>query len=419
MIQNSIINFEVKISVLIYIVLFGLLTLRIFHFNATEPIFQTKDIYSGHGEISTIQPGQFGTNRIIVSQFSLTTKESVKLAVGQKIKFSGEVTCPHSQSCQRPWIYKPAVIILQSESSNLLLNASIYVRNIVSKTYSESLKRDQANLMSGIVIGNVTISSQFKSKLATVGLTHVVAASGMNVTLVAGFVGWLLSGARIKRNWALVMTAGILIFYCGVTGFAPPIVRALLMCLAVFAGQAFGRKSAGFFSLIWAAYIMLWVDPSLLTNFSFLLSFASMMGQISVSNVRLSLPNLLQPFGEIFVQTGAAIAFTFPIVMIGFSTFSLVSMVSNFLVLWTIEPLMLLGGIAGIVGFTSIELAKIILIPAGVLLDYFLWVVKVLSNESFLFKFQGFNIWMAIGYYLLLSVIYYYLIYQKRSNALD
>jgi competence protein ComEC len=406
----------VKSYLLIYFALFILLTLRIFHFYVTEPEFRNGEIVEAQGEISVVQQSQFGTNKVIVGRYTLTPKNSVELLVGQKIHFSGLIHCPHEQTCHRPWIYKPVVRITALKSNNLLLNTSIEARNTVVRTYSNALKRDQANLISGIVIGNVTLDTNFRNKLAMVGLTHVVAASGMNVTLVAVFVAWVFSSLKIKRTWAFFLSAGILFFYCAITGFAPPIIRALLMCLAVFFGKLVGRKNSGIWSLIWSAYLMLWVDPSLINNVSFLLSFASMVGQIAVSNLNLSVPKFTRPGVEILIQTAAALLSTFPIVMISFSTFSLISMVSNFMVLWTVEPLMLLGGVAGIVGFTAPFLAELVLVPAGVLLDYFLWVVKVLSNDAFLFKFEGFNVWVAIGYYLLLGLGYYYLIHQKKSN---
>ena len=78
---------------------------------------------------------------------------------------------------------------------------------------------------------------------------------------------------------------------------------------------------------------------------------------------------------------------------------------------------MILGGLAGIVGLVLPELAKLILIPAGVLLDYFLSVVKILgTGENFLLRVSGFNGLMAVGYYLILAGVYYYLMYYKTPK---
>src|SRR3989344_3987306 len=173
---------------MMYFVLFGLLLARFFQSTFSETVFHFGQEVSDSGEIFSIKAGQYGTSQVYVKSYTLTAKENLELQVGNKISFSGKVVCPHSEICQRPWIYKPSITLISSVSKNVLLNASIYVRNRVVEIYANSLNRNQANLISGIVIGNVTLDRNFKNMLGNVGLTHVVAASGMNVTLVAAFV---------------------------------------------------------------------------------------------------------------------------------------------------------------------------------------------------------------------------------------
>lgn len=290
---------------------------------------------------------------------------------------------------------------LPTTDSNVWLLSAFTVRTHFESIYQTNLKRDQANLLTGIVLGGSSLNRQFKDKLANVGLTHVVAASGMNVTLVSGFILGLIKVFRPKRIYKISIAMIFILFYSTITGFDPPIVRATLMFAAVLLATLTGRQHSSIFALLISAYIMLWVEPSLTSSPSFLLSFTAMLGQIIASNIRFQLPTVISLTVDNFVQTIMTLVVTLPIVLIYFSKFSLISTVSNMLVLWTVEPLMILGAIAGI--FPPA------LIPASALLEYFLKIVNIFNREEFLIQTGPVNIIFATGYYLVfLSVIIFF-----------
>lgn len=291
------------------------------------------------------------------------------------------------------------------------------VRDKLRQAYFSILPARQADIIAGMVLGSNELDPGLKNDLANSGLIHLVVASGMNLTLLGGFLMALFTGFRAGRTIGAVGMSFAVIGYAGLTGFNPPVVRALIMFEAVLLGSLMGRKSGGLFALLAAGYVMLWVSPGLASSYSFLLSFASMIGQIFVSTFKLSLPNLVKPFILVVMQNFFAVVFTLPIILIGFAKFSLVSMISNLLVVLTVEPLMIGGAIAGIVGLVSLELARIILVPLAFILQYFLWVVEVFGvSEKFVMKIEGFNFFMAIGYYLVLAGAIYYFKTKKLYN---
>lgn len=291
------------------------------------------------------------------------------------------------------------------------------VRDKLRQVYFSVLPARQADIIAGMVLGSLELDSKLKNDLANGGLIHLVVASGMNLTLLGGFLMALFTGFRVGRTFGAVGMSFAVIGYAGLTGFNPPVVRALIMFEAVLLGSLVGRKSGGLFALMAAGYIMLWVSPGLATSYSFLLSFASMIGQIFVSTFKLSLPNFVKPFILVVMQNFFAIVFTLPIILIGFAKFSLVSMISNLLVVLTVEPLMIGGAVAGIVGLVSLEPARIILVPLAFILQYFLWVVAVFGvSEKFVMKIEGFNLFMGIGYYLVLAGAIYYFKTKKLYN---
>lgn len=272
------------------------------------------------------------------------------------------------------------------------------------------MSEDQANLLSGILLGNIGLDSQFKSRLANAGLTHVVAASGMNISILSGFVLSVLSKISMPKILKALIAAGFVLYYASLTGFAPPIVRATIMFLFSMSAGLLGRQTSGFMGLIISALLMLWVSPELITDPSFLLSFTSMAGQIYLGTVKLQLPKVPTLIIENFLQSFLVLLFTLPIVVIFFAKFSLVSIFTNMLVLWTVEPLMILGGVEIVLKFFFTEAVELVTLPASGLLAYFLWVVDFFGRSNWSVVHFSLapglpTILFILGYYFLLSAL--------------
>lgn len=286
--------------------------------------------------------------------------------------------------------------------------AALGLRNAAVGIYQQILPPEQANLFSGIVLGNLGLDREFKNKLAAAGLTHVVAASGMNVSILAGMIFLVLSFLRIPKILKVILGLVLIGFYSTMTGFAPPIVRAGLMFSFSLVAGLTGRESTGFTGLLLSALLMLSVSPELMTDPSFLLSFTSMAGQIFLSTIKINLPKIPALIIGNFLQSFLALLFTAPIIVLFFARFSLVAMVTNFLVLWTVELLMLLGFVEIGLGIFFTEAARFIALPVSLLLGYFLWVVNLFSRPSWsVIRFSLNPGWptalFITGYYLTLG----------------
>jgi len=74
---------------------------------------------------------------------------------------------------------------------------------------------------------------------------------------------------------------------------------------------------------------------------------------------------------------------TLPIILFGFGRFSLIAVLANVLILPVIPLTMLFGFLAGLMGFLSLKIAAIFILPAWLMLSYQIWVVKILSLLPF------------------------------------
>lgn len=354
--------------------------------------------------------------RFPLKGIQILTNTNTSYHFADNIQVNGKITCPaKANTCSHPYISRPEIILRPrteelglNRLTNIWLHTAFTVRSHVEKTFHQFLSPTQADLLAGILLGKVAANRQLQNDLATVGLTHVVAASGMNVSLVAIFTLILMSSLTKNKIYKIGGFITIVLFYATLTGFEPPILRAVIMATFILIGSFLGRPSSSVFSLAFAGYLLLLFDPTLLTSASFWLSFTAMMGQIIAGSLTFKLPRCLLPIFDIFLTSFLAIVATLPIVMIFFSRFSLISIVSNLLVLWTIEPLMFLGALAGILGALSKDIVPVLLTPAGVLLDFFLGVVRFLNRPEFLVATPPVGLSFAVGYYLFLGSLYWW-----------
>jgi competence protein ComEC len=332
-----------------------------------------------------------------------------RLTLGDNVRVEGVIQCFGGQATCSLGVVKAETITIIQPGQDFPSLYSFFeyfprVHDAATNIYYSLLPKNQAELLSGIVFGGNNLSQSFKSKLADVGLSHVVAASGMNVTFFAGLAFSFISAFQARKVIVVIFGCTLVWLYCGIAGFEPSVVRAgLMVTLSLFA-QALGRHSSSWWGLGLAGYIMLWVKPELIRDFGFLLSFSSMVGQISVSSLPMRLRMVWKFLAQSFVQNVAAILATLPVIVLLFGRLSMVTIITNMLVVWTVEPLMILGLAAVISAFVTYRLAEIVLLPAGILLTYFNivvdyfeaipWAVLKVDNPGWLF---------VIGFYMFLG----------------
>lgn len=299
----------------------------------------------------------------------------------------------------------------RNDENNVFLSISFFLRHVLQKFYEKLFSQEDAALLIGIVLGvKGSFSKDFQQALQLSGVTHVIAASGMNVTMVAGFFTGIFS-QFLKRQWAVVCTISILIFYCVISGLQPSILRATIMLIFMLIGQLFGRQYTPLYGLFLAAGSMLLVSPTLLWDIGFQLSFASTLGIMYIKPLVPELPLI----GEDIATTISAQLATLPILLGSFGTYGVLSILVNALVLWTVPPLMILGGVGGLVGLVIEPVGRLILFFCLPFLWYFGKIVLFFGTLNWHFTVPAFPLVMTMGYYMVLGSIVW-ILSQRRSK---
>lgn len=288
------------------------------------------------------------------------------------------------------------------------------VKDHFKKIYRQALSPKDADLLMGIVFGE-NLDSRSKEKFIQTGVLHVVAASGMNVSMLTSFLlGTLV--IFLRRQHALLVTSIIVLFYVALADFQPSIVRAAIMALFAFGAGLAGRQNTSFLALFFAAFVMLFWDPRILTSISFILSFSATLGIILLDPI-LKRGLLEHSFFEDLRTTSSAQIATTPILLFFFGTYSPISIIVNFLVLWTVPPLMVLGGAAAVLSLVYKTLALPLIYLALPLLSYFQSVVDFFAKGAVPIETNSIPWAIVAGYYLVFFSIV--LRFNRRDEGLN
>lgn len=132
-------------------------------------------------------------------------------------------------------------------------------------------------LFTALVSGDRSgVPKSVADNLASVGVVHVLAVSGMHVGLVYGMVFGLISlvfSQKMKVRWGIPITLVAIVFYTLFTGASSSVVRASAMLSIFLIGKWLGRKSSGLNIVFLCLFAMLIYDPTLWYQPGFRLSF--------------------------------------------------------------------------------------------------------------------------------------------------
>lgn len=209
----------------------------------------------------------------------------------------------------------------------------------------------EAAFASGLLLGaRKGMSEEITNALKVTGLTHIVAISGYNISLLIIFVFSIFSFLKIKIR--IILSVFLLFIFVVMVGASASVVRAAIMGSLTLLGIYSGRKSQVLFALLWSCLIMVFINPYILFyDLGFQLSFASTFGLVTLNEFFNRLSEKIKiRIPEALVMTLSAQIATFPFISLNFGTFSLISPLTNLLVAPFLPFAMLFSGLSLIFG---------------------------------------------------------------------
>jgi len=246
-----------------------------------------------------------------------------------------------------------------------------------------ALKSPEDSLGLGFLLGTrALLPESLNDQLAITGLTHIVAVSGYNLTVIIRICRRLL--APFSAFFAVAGSAGLVVGFVMMTGLVPSIFRASVVAALSLAAWYYGRRVSPWTLLLVSASVTTMIRPQYLwADLGWWLSFLAFIGVLVVAplvTARLFGEKQPQTLVQIAIETSAAQLLALPLIGLVFGQLSLISIVANMLVLPLIPLAMLLTAIAGVGGMFVPQLVGWLAWPAQVLLELITSLVALLAQ---------------------------------------
>ena len=295
------------------------------------------------------------------------------------------------------------------------------LRRSLARALDASLPEPQTSFAKAVLLGiRDTMPSNVVLAFRNTGTSHLLAISGLHVGVVLGLVvpvAASLFGRR--RGLYLLLPLGVIWLYVLLSGLSPSAERAAIMASLYLAAVALGRQRSALPALGFAAAFMVALDPQVVYDVSFQLSFAAMAGIITLW------PPLEAAMRTLFVKvasgdgrlewlgywaiasvavSAAAVVATLPILAFYFHRIALLSIPATLIALPAL-PLILAASMAtAIAGMVLPVLGQAIGWLAWLPLTYLLGTVQALPE--WVIELDGVSQLLAWGYYgTLISVL--------------
>lgn len=325
---------------------------------------------------------------------------------GDRVRASGNLNSTLGTSRQGSLSFAEITLLGKDDSWSSKLRAKFF-----ASTYSV-LPEPQASFGLGFLVGSRSnLPEEFSDQLSLTGLTHIVAVSGYNLTIIVQLVKRLFDkkSAYLTVFSSLLLIAGFLLM----TGWSPSIMRASIIAGLSLLAWYYGRTFNPLVLILLGAAITGMINPLYVWgDAGWYLSFLAFAGILIVAPMistvvkkrRHKEPSLLT---KTLIETLSAQLITLPFIAFLFGGISLIAPLSNLLVVPLIPLAMLLVFAAGTAGMVSIILGLWVALPARVIMTWMVWLIERLAMiPGAKIDLQLSALRMIIIYLILMAAIY-------------
>jgi competence protein ComEC len=351
---------------------------------------------------------------------------------GDRVAIEGAVKAP--SDLQKNFLAKdnifgvvsfPDIELMTKNQGSKIKYQLLKLKYFAESSFARSFSPEEAAFMSGLTLGETAeFSKEFKERMKTTGTTHLVALSGYNITIIAAAVMAMLGTLRIGRKWRFIGSTVAILAFVLMTGAEASVVRAAIMgFIGLLAGQvarAYSFRNA----ITVAAFAMVLTNPKVLVwDIGFELSFLALLGLVYV---RPALMNFFRVTGgagflewreNLFTTLAAQIA-VLPLLLSRFGTFSVLSILTNVLILAFVPLTMSVGFLVVGISLISQFMARLIGFVGSILMRYEMWVIDFFSRfDRASISFDHMSVWLSLIYYICLILFVVWVSKTKEKNA--
>ncbi len=271
-----------------------------------------------------------------------------------------------------------------------------------------ALPEPHASFGLGLLIGQrSTLPTETATILTAVGLTHIIAVSGYNLTIIINSVRRKLK--KRSKYQTTIITLTLITLFLLLTGFSPSIVRAAVVSILSLATWYYGRTVRPTLLIVLAAALTAGYNPLYLWfDVGWWLSFVAFFGVLIVAPLlvkRLYGQREPHELTMIILESLSAQLLTAPLILYVFGRISLIGLVANVLVVPLVPLGMVLVLVAGLSGMLLPTMAGWLAWPARALLTYMLDMANLLSRVPQAVVQRSIQFWQMLMLYGVIGLV--------------
>ena len=346
LIKCTLLCFFVALSMLISLISFGKEAKIEKYYGQQKEVIATvkEEIYeSGYESKYIVKIKEIDGKRARVKAI-LTLPNNLKL--NDKVKLNATINgLDESEAFNEKKVYLDDGVVASLESEEYeIIKAGNNKEGIFKRlntalctVFERNLSNNSASIFKALLLGNTkNLDPSIRRDFSRIGISHILALSGMHITLITTLFGFLIGLVRIPKQLKITLIIISIAFFVTLTGFSPSCVRAGIMMCLFWSFALFGHQADNITSLLLSVSLMLLFSPYLIFSISLQLSFLAMLGCLVASKIakKININRVIKikAFRKILTVLFASIlviGFTSPVIAINFSSISLITPISN------------------------------------------------------------------------------------------
>ena len=296
------------------------------------------------------------------------------------------------------------------------------IKKRIRGVFLHILKEDanKAGIFAAIVLGDRSgIESDVRSLYQKNGIAHILAVSGLHISLI-GMSLFRLLRRRFYIPVSAILSGSVMVLFCILSGGSPSAIRATVMFLLRMAAQVTGKTFDLLSALSFAGLMLILMNPLYLTNTAFLLSFGAILGLGLISSHAESYLAVRGSALKALIASLSVFLMTAPILMGVYYEISLFSVLLNLAVIPLMSLILGSGIMGGVSGLLSLALARFAISLGTFLLSFVEILCRILDYLPFLVLITGApgTLRIVFFYGLLLGGIAFFRRMSKKKKIL-
>jgi len=268
---NYLYSFVILVLIYVYIITSNLIYFPKYNLEVKEIIGTIESVKINENKITYIVNGK---DKVIVNIY-----DQLPLKIGDVVKVKGELKIPNTNTIFHLFNYRNYLLSdkiyfqMNGDIQKIGETNSIFLklkRNIVNHIEKYQSK---AYLKTFILGDTSSIDNNIMESYRNNGISHLLAISGMHITLLADVIFKLLNKIKNNKSINFIIVSVFLCFYAFLVSFSPSVIRAVSMFILVNIKNRYHLKIKSIDILILLASILLILNPYYIYNLGFIFSF--------------------------------------------------------------------------------------------------------------------------------------------------